>query len=322
MRISNFAAGMAVAIAAMTTSTAFAQSYPVRSVRVVVPYPPGGGGDNAARAYMTNLSDVLGQQLVIDNRGGAGGTIGAELVAKSKPDGYTLLSCGSSHAIADSLYKLNYYTIKDFAPIGQVMLSPNIVVVSPSLPVNNVNDLINLARQRPGQISFASAGIGSAPHMAGELINYMAKIKMVHVPYKGGAQVFTDLMGGQIQLYIPTMASGLVYVKGGKLRGIAITSARRSRLAPDIPTLSESGLPGFDISEWNGVWAPAGTPTDVVTKLNGAMRKVLAMPEVEQRFAQMGAEVTPGTPEQLEEFMRSEVAKWKKDVPLIGIKAE
>ena len=303
-------------------SMAAAQAYPSKPIRLVVPYPPGGGADNVARVFSQKLAEALGQQIVIDNRGGAAGIIGAEIVAKSPPDGYTLLDDSSSRAVNPALHKLPFDTIKDFAPIGMIVINPNILVVHPSLPVATVRDLIRLARERPGQIIFASSGIGSAPHMAAELFKYLAKVNMLHVPYKGGGPALADLIGGHVQLLFPNIASGLPHVKSGKLKGIAVTSKKRSRAAPHLPTVDESGLPGFEIQEWNALFAPAGTPQPIIARLNAELQKVLALPEVRNRLFEMGAEAAPGTPGELDAYVKSELEKWAKVVRDVGIKVE
>src|SRR5262245_35042595 len=288
------AACCAVALAA--APQAFAQSYPVKPIRLVVPYPPGGGADNVARPVAQKLSEALGQQVVIDNRGGAAGIVGAEVVARSKPDGYTLLDDSSSRAVNPALRKLPFDTIRDFASIGMIVVNPNILVVHPSLPVRTVRDLIRLAKERPGEIRYASSGVGSAPHMGAELFKYMAKIDLLHVPYKGGGPALADLIGGHVQLLFPNIASGLPHVKSGKLRGVAVTSTRRSRSAPEFPTIAESGLPGFELHEWNALFAPAGTPQEILTRLNLELNKVLRAADIHERLFQMGAEPAPGTP--------------------------
>jgi tripartite-type tricarboxylate transporter receptor subunit TctC len=302
--------------------TTLAQSYAARAIRLVVPYAPGGGADNVARVIAQKLSEALGQQVVIDNRGGAGGIIGADIVAKSAPDGYTLLHDASAHAVNPSLHKLPFDTLKDFAPVGMVVINPNFIVVHPSLPARTVRDLIALAKAHPRQITYGSAGIASAGHLAGELFNYMAGTEMIHVPYKGGGPAIADLMGGHLQVLLPNIANAMPHVKTGKVIGIAVTSAKRSRSAPEFPTVTESGLPGYEIYEWNAVFAPAATPLAIVTKLNAELRKVISTPDVQERFFQMGAEAAPGSPEHLDDYVRSEITKWGKVVKAMGIKVE
>lgn len=311
--------GIALSLA---LSHAFAQSYPVRPIRLVVPYPPGGGADNVARPIAQKLSEALGQQVLIDNRGGAAGIVGAEIVAKSKPDGYTLLDDSSSRAVNPALRPLPFDTMKDFASIGMIVINPSILVVHPSLPVNTVGELIKLAKSHPSQILFASSGVGSAPHMGAALFSYMAKVEMVHVPYKGGGPALADLIGGHVQLLFPNIASGLPHVKSGKLRGIAVTSTKRSRAAPHLPTVAESGLPGFELHEWNALFAPAGTPPEIIAKLNTELNRILRSPEMRERLFAMGAEVAPSTPMELDDYVRKELVKWDKVVKDVGIKLD
>lgn len=297
------------------------QGYPARPIRVVVPFPPGGAADNIARVIAPKLTQALGQQVVIDNRGGAAGIIGAEVVAKSAPDGHTLLDAASSQAVNAVLQKLSFDTLRDFAPITMLMLSPNFLIAHPSLPIRTVPDLIRLAKAHPGQITFASAGVGSAPHMAGELFKSLARVDLVHVPYKGGGPVFVDLIGGYVQLSFLNIASSLVHVRAGKVRGIAVTSSRRSRSAPEFPTIAESGVPGYEIYEWNALFAPAGTPPEIIARLNAEIIKIMAAPDVQERLFQLGAEAVTSTPEQLGDHIRREIAKWGKVVKDMGIKA-
>lgn len=313
---------IATSIACLVASIAYAAEYPVRPIRIVVPYPPGGGADNVSRVIAQKLAQAFAQQVVIDNRPGASGIIGAEAVAKSPADGYTLLHDATAHSVNPALRKLPYDTLKDFAPITLIVVNPNLLVVHPSLPVKTIQDLIKLAKARPAQITYASSGIGSAQHMAGELFKSMAKVDMVHVPYKGGGAVYSDLMGGHVQAFFSNIASGLVHVKSGKLKGIAVTSTRRSPSAPEFPTIAESGLPGYAVYEWNGLFAPAGTPKDIIARLNAEVMKIINSPEVKERFFALGAEASPGTPEQLGDYVRGEIAKWRNVVREMGIKAD
>ena len=310
-----------VALAACFAATT-AQAYPSRPIRVVVPYPPGGAADNTARILWPRLAEALAQQIVIDNRGGASGIIGADIVAKSAPDGHTLLHDASAFTVNPALRKLPFHPLRDFAPVAMLMRTPNMIVVHPALPVTTTRELIDLARARPGRITYASSGFGSAPHMAGELFQYLTKVRMLHVPYKGGGPVYADLLGGQVQLFFGSIASALPHVQAAKLRGVALTSSSRSRSAPQIPTLAESGVPGLEIYEWNALYAPAGTAPAIVTQLNAATNKVLAMPEVQQRFFQLGAESTAMSPAEVGGYVRSEMAKWAKTVQETGIKAQ
>lgn len=299
-----------------------AQSYPARPVRIVVPWPPGGAADNVARVISQKITQAYGYQAVVDNRAGAGSIIGTELVARSPPDGYTLLDAAAAHSINPALNKLPFDTARDFASITMLMVTPNLLVAHPSLPAKSVRELIALARAYPGQLTFASAGIGSSPHMAGELFNYLAKVNMVHVPYKGGAPAVTDLMGGHVQLFFSSIATTLPYLKGGKLKGIAVTSSKRSRSAPDFPTIAESGITGYELYEWNALFAPAGTPTEIIAKLNADFGRALAAPDVQEKLFEYGAEPAAVTVEQLQSHVNREMAKWDKVVKAMGIKAQ
>ena len=311
---------VAASIVCLVAPLAQTAEYPAKPIRIIAPYPPGGGVDNVARIYAPKLALALGQQIVIDNRPGASGIIGAEVVAKSPADGYTLLHDATAHSVNPSLRRLPYDTLKDFTPITLLVVNPNLLIVHPSLPVRTVRDLISLAKARPAQITFASSGIGSAQHMAGELFKYMTKTDLVHVPYKGGGAVYSDLIGGHVLVYFANIASGLVHVKSGKLRGVAVTSARRSESAPEFPTFAESGVPGYEVYEWNGLFGPAGMPKEIVARLNAEFGKILNAADVKEKFFQLGAEAAPGTPEQQGEYVRAEVMKWQKVIGAMGIR--
>jgi tripartite-type tricarboxylate transporter receptor subunit TctC len=311
-----------MAMLCLAAAVVYANDYPARTIRVLVPYPPGGGADNVSRLIMPKLAAVFGQQVVIDNRPGASGIIAAEFVAKSPADGYTLLHDATAHSVNPALRKLPYDTLKDFTPITLLVVNPNFLVVHPSFAIRTVSDLIELAKARPAQITYASSGIGSAQHMAGALFEYMTKTRLVHVPYKGGGAVYSDLIGGQVQMFFANIASGLVHVKSGKLRGIAVTSAKRSASAPEYPTFAESGMPGYEVYEWNGLFGPAGMPKEIVARLNTEIVKILNMPEVKERFFQLGAEAAPSSPEQLGNYVRNEVGKWESVVRALNIKAD
>jgi tripartite-type tricarboxylate transporter receptor subunit TctC len=290
---------------------------------LVVPFPPGGGTDILARLFGQKVSETLSQQIIIDNRGGAGGTIGTDIAAKAPPDGYTLILVSGSHAINPGLYqKLPYDSINDFAPITQIATSPGILVVNPSLPVKSVKDLIALARAKPGQINYASAGSGTPPHLAGELFKVMAKIDMVHVPYKGNAPAFTDVIGGQVSLIFPTMPSAMPFIKSGKLRPIAVTSAKRSPAAPDIPTIAESGLPGYEATSWYGILAPARTPSQIVARLHEVLVSVIGAPDMKDKLAAQGLDPVGNTPQQFVAVINSEIVKWAKVIKASGAKPE
>lgn len=301
-----------------------AQDFPRKTVRVVAPFAPGGATDLLARLVGQKLSERWGQSVLIDNRTGAGGHIGAELAARSAPDGYTLLVAGAPHAIGVSLYKkLNYDLAKDLAPISNLATYPSAIVVHPSLPVKTVKDLMALAKARPGQLNFGSAGSGSPNHLAIELFKTMAKVSMVHVPYKGGSgQMVGDLLAGQVQLASIGLPPAMPYVKTGRLRVIAVTGAKRSPLLPDAPTVAEAGLPGFDVTSWYGMFAPAATPRDIVNKVNADIAASLSTPDMKERLASSGAEPAPTSPEDLGRLVREEIAKWSKVVAESGAKVD
>ena len=268
-----------------------AQTYPTKPIRIVVPFPAGGTTDVLARAAAQKLTESLGQPAVVDNRPGAGGNIGAELVAKSPPDGYTLLmGTVGTHAINPSLYpKMPYDHVKDFAPVILVAGVPNVLVINPALPVNSVQELIAYAKANPGKLNFASSGNGTSIHLSGELFKTMAGVQMTHVPYKGSAPALQDLVGGQVQLMFDNLPSSLALIKGGKLKALAVTSSARAAALPDVPTLAESGLPGFEASSWFGLLAPAGTPQPIILKVNGDVAKWLASPEAKEKLLAQGA---------------------------------
>jgi len=315
--------GLAAALVCFATG-ALAQAYPNHPIRLVVPFPAGGTTDILARDAAPRLTEVLGQPVVVDNRPGAGGNIGADLVAKSQPDGYTLLmGTVGTHAINPSLYaKMPYDHVKDFVPIVLVAGVPNVLVVNPSLPVNSVADLIKLAKSKPGSINFASSGNGTSIHLSGELFKTMAGVEMTHVPYKGSAPALTDLISGQVQVMFDNLPSSLPQIKAGKLRAIAVTSLKRSPALPDVPTISESGLPGFEASSWFGLLAPAGTPAAVVARLNAEVNKWLQSAEGREQLLAQGAQAAGGTPEQFVAHIRAETDKWAKVVKASGAKVD
>jgi tripartite-type tricarboxylate transporter receptor subunit TctC len=315
------AAGAALCFA--TPAFAQAQTYPTKPVKLVVPYPPGGPTDIVARLVAQKLSDAMGQPFVIDNRPGAGGNPGAELVARSPADGYTLVVATTAHAINPSLFKnLGYSLSKDFAPVSQLTSGPLVIVANPQLPAKNVAELIALAKAKPGELNFASSGNGQSTHLSAELFAAMAGVKMNHIPYKGSAPALTDTMGGQTQLMFDTMLSAMPHVKGGKLKALAVTSATRSPVAPDLPTVAESGLPGYEAIAWNGLFAPAGTPPEVLARLSAELKKVLAAPDVKDKFEAQGFAASWNSPEDFGRFMTAEVDKWAKVVKTSGAKVD
>ena len=311
-------------IAALTgAASAEAQNYPVRPVRLVVPSSPGGGTDISARIIAPKLSEYLGQQVVVDNRPGAGTMIGGEVVARAAPDGYTLLMGISTLAINPAIYrKVPYDALRDFAPVSQAVALPNVLVAHPSLPVKSVKELIAFAKARPGQLNFASAGLGTSPHLSMELFLSMTKLKMVHVPYKGSGPGVVDLVAGHVPLMMPNMLSALPHIKTGRLRALGVTSARRAAGAPDIPTIAEAGVPGYEAVQWYGVLAPAGTPRPIVTRLHAQIVRVLQLPDIRQRFSTDGAEAVGSSPEEFATFIRAETAKWARVIKDAGIRPE
>jgi tripartite-type tricarboxylate transporter receptor subunit TctC len=299
------------------------QNYPVRPVRLVVPSSPGGGTDITARIIAPKLAEYLGQQVVVENRPGAGTMIGGEVVARAAPDGYTLLMGISTLAINPAMYKkVPYDALKDFAPISQVVALPNILVTHPSLPVKSVKELIAFAKARPGQINFASAGVGTNPHLSMELFLSMAGLKMIHVPYKGSGQGVIDLLAGHVTVMTPSILTALGFVKNKRLRALGVTSAKRAGGAPEIPTLAEAGVPGYEAVQWFGVLAPAGTPRLIVTRLHKEVVRTLQSADVKQRLVNDGADPVGNSPEEFAAFIRSETTKWAKVVRDIGIQPE
>lgn len=313
-----------VLVLAVIAVGAAAQTYPTKPLRLVVPFPAGGTTDILAREVGQRLTLSLGQSVVIDNRPGAGGNIGSELVAKSAPDGYTLLmGTVGTHAINPNLYaKLPYNNVTDFAPVILVASVPNVLEVTPSLPVNSVSDLIKLAKQKPGQVNFASSGNGTSIHLSGELFKAMAGVDMTHVPYKGSAAAITDLIGGQVQVMFDNLPSSLPQIKAGKLRAIAVTSTQRAPALPDIPTIAESGLPGFEATSWFGLLVPAGTPPAIITRINADVNQWLQSPDAREKLLAEGAVAAGGTAQQFAAHIRAETEKWARVVKASGAKVD
>ncbi len=307
-------------LVAGAAATVQAQTYPSKPIRMIVPFPPGGTTDILARAIGAELTKAWGQPVVIENRPGAGGNIGSEAVAKSPGDGYTLLmGTVGTHGINPSLYKkMPYDAVKDFAPVTLVALVPNILVVHPSVPAKSVAELIALAKKQPGKLTYASSGNGTSIHLSGALFESLAGVQMVHVPYKGSAPAVTDLLGGQVNMMFDNMPSALPHVKAGKLRALGVTSAKRSPAVPDVPTIAEAGVKGYEASSWFGVLAPATTPKDIVAKLNAEIAKSLGTPEMKEKLSSQGAEPVGNTPEQFGAFIRAEIDKWAKVVKASG----
>ncbi len=287
-----------------------AQTYPAKTVRVVVPFAPGGGIDLMARIVSQKLQEELGQPFVVDNRPGAGGVVGSEVVATARPDGYTLLAVPISHAANVSLTKLSFDPVADFAPIIHLASAPNVVLVHPSLPVKTIAEFTRLARQHPGELSYASSGNGSSTHLAAELFKMLAKVDLLHVPYKGGGPALIGLLSGQVSMYIGSLPASLPHVRSHKLKGLAVTSAARANALPDMPTVIEAGVAGYEYVGWYGLLAPAGTPAAVIERLNGETNKILRQATIVEKLAADGAQPVGGTPAQFADHIRNEIAKW------------
>lgn len=312
-----------VACSATLPLQAQPSAWPARPIKLVVGYAAGGATDVIARMIAIKLGEQLGQSVIVDNRSGANSNVSAEIVARSPADGYTLYVYTIANTINASLYdKLGYDPLKDFEPIGLIAKIPNILVVNEKLPIKSVADFVQFAKESPNGITFASSGSGSSIHLSGEMFKMVAKLNMLHVPYRGSAPAVNDLLGGQVQSMFDNTPSALPHVRGGRLRAIAITSAQRSPLLPDVPTLAESGFPGFEVQSWFGLAAPAGTPRPVVDRLNAELGKVLTNSDVRQRLLNLAATPAPGTPEQMRSFAASEVKRWYDVVKLSGAKAE
>lgn len=317
--------GVVLAVAACAPAATFAAegAYPTRPIRIIVPQSPGASTDLTARLVAQGLNEAFKQPVIVDNRPGSSGIAGTELVARAAPDGYTFMVVASSFSINPALgRKLPYDAIRDFTTVTQLTKFPNMLAAHPSAPVKTLQDVIALAKAKPGQLNYASAGVATGTHMTMELLRYMTGIDLLHVPYKGGAPAVTAAMGGQTQLVIGTSVGVLPHVRAGKLRGIAITSAKRSAGAPDIPTFAESGVPGFEHEPWNGMFGPARIPKPVLAKVSTEVARILQLPEVKKVFERDGADVVGSTPEQFGAVLRAEIAKWTKVAKAAGIKAE
>ena len=302
---------------------AFAQTYPLKPIRIVVPYPPGGFNDTLGRTLAAKFQEAWGQPVFVENKPGANTVIGSDYVAKSQPDGYTLLIVAFPFAVTPSLLKaMPYDTLKDFQPVILAATSPNLLVVNPEVPIHTVKELIAAAKAKPQSLSYASTGNGSSNHISMELFKSLAGVDIVHIPYKGSAPAVTDLLGGQVQVMFDNVPNVLPHVKAGKLRALAVSGATRTPLAPDVPTVAEAGVPGYELTVWFGLVAPAATPREVVQKLNAESLRILAMPDVRERFLAQGVEPQGSTPEQFAEHIRSQMAKWSKVVRDAGVKAE
>ncbi len=303
--------------------TAAAQDYPTRPVRFILPFPPGGGTDILGRLIADRLSAALGQPVVTENRGGAGGNVGAEAAARSAPDGYTILLAAPSLAISPSLYsKLNYDPVKDLAPISLAATVPNVMITHPSVPAQTLQGFIALARQKPGAMNFGSGGSGTSNHLAGELFNIVTGTKLVHVPYKGVNLAMNDVLSGRIHLVVIGVPAAAPHIKSGRLRALAIIAPQRSPALPDVPTVAEAGLANFEVTTWYGVFAPAGTPRPVISRLNSELVRIMHAPEMHERLAAMATEPRTSTPEEFAAYLQQEIAKWGDVVRKAGLKAD
>lgn len=304
----------------LCAAAANAQTYPEKPIRLIVAYAPGGNADTLARIISQRLGQMLEQQIVVENRPGANGAIGTEVAAKAAPDGYTLLFIASGHAINPGIYaKLAFDPVKDFAPISLVGSTPLILTITSALPARSVKELIAIARARPGELSYASAGNGSPGHLAGALFNSMGRVNIVHVPYKATQQAIIDLTTGQVQVMYPSMTAVLPHIKSGRLRGLAITAREHSTLAPELPTMQQAGMPGYEATIWNGMLAPARTPAAIVAKLNTSIVQIMQTQEVRDRIAALGADPATSTPAAFGKFIADEIAKWGKVIKEAGV---
>ena len=307
---------------ALWASAASAQQWPSKPLRYIVPFPPGAFNDTLARTLASELPKTLGQQVIVDNRPGGNTIIGTEMAAKSPPDGYTLFGAALPFSVIQSLYKTSFDVTKDFAPITLAGVTPNLLVANPGVPFNDVKGLIAYAKQNPGKLNYASTGNGTSNHLSFELFKAMTGTQVTHVPYKGSAPAVTDLIAGQVQVMFDNTPNVLPHVKAGKLKGLAVSSKTRSHFAPEIPTVDEAGVPGYEVGVWFGVLTVAGTPPDIVKRLNTEMVKILTSPEIKDRISKSGVDVIAGSPEQFSAFLKSEVARWAKVIQEAGIKAD
>ena len=310
--------------ALLISGNLFAQAYPNKSVRILAPYPPGGGVDIAARTVGQKLGETLGQQFIVDNRAGAAGNIGMEIAARATPDGYTLImSSAGPVAMNPGLYPaLPFDSVKDFAPVALAASTVYALVVPLTVPAKSVNELIALAKAQPGKLTYASSGVGGPPHLAFELMQLTAGIKMIHVPYKGAGPALTDVLGGQVTAFFSDLIAARPYLTAGRLRALGVSSSRRSLFAPDLPTIAEAGLPGYEATGWSGLLAPAGTPRQIIDQLNAEIVRMLPLPDVKERLAGDGSEFGRNTPEMFARFIRTELDKWRKVILTANVKLE
>ena len=323
LRVQGWSAVIAMALFVFNPLGAFAQAYPAKTIRLIFPFPPGGPTDLLGRAIAQKVSDQVGQQVVADNRPGAGGNLGLELAAKAPPDGYTIVLSSPLVAISPSLYsKLNYDPAKDLTPISQVALIQNVLLLHPSVPAKSLKELIQLARRSPGKLNFGSGGVGTTTHLAPELLKSLEKINLVHVPYKGSGQALVGLLGGEVDMLIMAVPAASSQILSGKVRALAVLSSQRSPVIPETPTAAEAGIVNFEVPIWYGILAPAATPRDIITRLNTELTKALTAPEMKERLGSAGIEPMTSTPEQFTAFIRSETVRYAKVVKDAGIKPE
>ncbi len=321
--MNNNILSISAALLSLSGLACHAQNYPAKPVRLLIGFSPGGGADIVARSLTPRMTEALGQQVVVENRPGANGIIAAEVAAKSPPDGYTLLIAPGNYAFAPAMVaKLPFDMTTAFAPVSQIAETPLLAVVHPSLPARNIAQLLALAKSRPGQLTYASGGIGGSGHLATELLRSLTQVDLVHVPYKGNGAAITDLIGGQVSMCFCTLPSVITHARSGRLRALAVTTARRSAAAPDIPTLAEAGVKDYDMSQWYGLLAPAGTPAAIIERLNAEVGKALNHPETRNRLQGEGAEPAGGTAQAFGAFFRAEIAKWTRVVQKAGIRVE
>jgi len=319
----SLALGLLVGALAWLTN-AGAQEYPTKPIRLVITYPPGGNTDLVGRALALKLGEFMGQQVVVDNRGGAGGVLGSMITAQSAPDGYTIMLGTSAGMVINPLLsrKLTYDPVRDFAPVSMVVIVPQLLVINPQLPVKNVRELIAFAKAKPGYLNAGSSGVGTPNHFGTELLKWLAGVDIVHVPYKGGAPALTDLLGGQIQMAFSSVPAVLPHIKAGRLVALGVGSAKRSPALPNIPTIAEAGVPGYEYTTWYGIFAPAKTPRTLIARLNAEIVKAMETPDIKDRFTALGGDPDPGTPEELRAYMANESAKWAKIIKAANIRIE
>ena len=319
----SFALSLLVGVLAWLPN-AGAQEYPTKPIRLVITYPPGGNTDLVGRALALKLGEFMGQQVVVDNRGGAGGVLGSMITAQSAPDGYTIMLGTSAGMVINPLLsrKLTYDPVRDFAPVSMVVIVPQLLVINPQLPVKNVRELIAFAKAKPGYLNAGSSGVGTPNHFGTELLKWLAGVDIVHVPYKGGAPALTDLLGGQIQMAFSSVPAVLPHIKAGRLVALGVGSAKRSPALPNIPTIAEAGVPGYEYTTWYGIFAPAKTPRTLIARLNTEIVKAMETPDIKDRFTALGGDPDPGTPEELRAYMANESAKWAKIIKAANIRIE